>query len=251
MTAGGPITAIIPARGGSMRIPGKNIIDINGHPLIAYTIASAKLSTMIEKVVLTTDDPEIASVGEQYGAEVPFLRPKEISGDNSTDFEFFSHYVNFCDENGIDAGEYLVQLRPSTPFRDPQIIDEGICHILGDLQASSMRSAYKSSFCPYKVFKMRDGCLEGFFPEDPRPEYHNLARQNFPDTYIPNGYVDVVRVSVIRKGLLFGSRILGFIAPDVPDIDEPSDVEYAKKFLNENDFSMLTKYMDGCLCQTT
>jgi len=238
------VTAIIPARGGSKGIPRKNIITLGQHPLIAYTIAIAKMSSIIDEVVVSTDCPEIAEISSRYGADVPFLRPKEISQDNSKDIDFFCHYIDFCRDSGRELTEYLVHLRPITPLREVEILDAGVKSILSDSEASSMRSVYRTNFSPYKVFWMQDEYLEGFFPDDPRTEYHNLPHQQFPQTFIPNGYVDVVRVSTIDQGTLYGDNMLGFVTYKVPDIDTIDDFHEAQDLLCDGRFSPLMQYLE-------
>ncbi len=238
------MTAIIPARGGSKGVPKKNIIMLGKHPLIAYSIAAAKMSTMIDDVVVSTDCKEIAEISKRYGAEVPFLRPKEISQDNSTDIEFFCHYIEFCRDTGRELTEYLVHLRPIVPLREVELLDAGIKSLLSDSEASSMRSVYPTGFSPYKVFWMQDEYLKGFFPDDPRPEYHNLPRQQFPQTFIPNGYVDVVRVSTIDQSALYGDNMLGFATYKVPDIDTIEDFYEANELLSDERFSLLVQYLE-------
>ena len=120
------ILAIIAARGGSKGIPKKNIIDLGGHPLIAYSIAVAKLSKLIERIIVSTDSEEIAEISKKYGAEVPFIRPEEYARDNSPDKEFVQHAINWFKEKENYAPEYMVHIRPTTPLRKPEIIDEAI-----------------------------------------------------------------------------------------------------------------------------
>ena len=113
------------ARGGSKSIPKKNLIKIHGFPLIAWTIAACKLSKQIDKCILSTDDSEIAKIASQYGAYVPFIRPKKYARDNSTDYQVFKHFLNWSKKNNINCN-LIVQLRPTTPFRDPKIIDKAV-----------------------------------------------------------------------------------------------------------------------------
>lgn len=237
------VVAIIPARGGSKSIPNKNIKLLGQHPLITYSIAVAKLSNLIEQVIVSTDSPEIAEISQHYGADVPFLRPKEISKDDSTDIEFFNHYLSFMENQQIEPPEYLVHLRPTTPLRKASVIDKAIETILVNSSATSLRSVCFTPISPYKIFKMEGVYLKGFFPEDPRLEYYNLPRQIFPKSYIPNGYVDIVRTSTIKTGMLHGNKMLGFVTEKIPDLDVPEDFDYAEEVLNDKRFEPLIKYM--------
>jgi len=223
------IIAIIPARGGSKSIPKKNIVDIGGHPLIAYSIAVAKLSKYISRIIVSTDSQEIANIAKKYGAEVPFLRPKEFAKDNSPDIEFFQHALNWFQKNEGYQPEYFVHLRPTTPLREPEIIDEAIEKFLNNKEATSLRSAHELRESPHKFFEIKDGFFVGLFPGDQRPEYYNLPRQAFSSAYHPNGYVDVIKSRIlIDANTLHGVKILPFITPVVEELDRPEDLDYIK-----------------------
>ena len=114
------LTAIIPARGGSKGVPRKNIKDLCGHPLISYSITACLQSEHISRVIVSTDDEEIAQVSRLYGAEVPFMRPSELAADNSTDYDVIKDFFENCSEN------YVAFMRPTTPIRDSKKIDEFI-----------------------------------------------------------------------------------------------------------------------------
>ena len=113
--------AIIPARSGSKSVPHKNITDLNGFPMLAYSIAVAKISG-IKRVLLSTDCSDYIKIGQQYGMETPFLRPPEYSTDKSSDFDFMNHAMNWIYENEGQIPEYWVHLRPTTPLRDPLLL---------------------------------------------------------------------------------------------------------------------------------
>jgi len=222
------IIAIIPARGGSKGIPKKNIVNLVGFPLIAYSIAVAKLSKLIERIIVSTDDKEIAGVAKKYGAEVPFLRPKEFAKDDSPDIEFFQHAISWFRDNEKYQPEYFVHLRPTTPLREPELVDRAIRKILNSKEATSLCSGHEVE-TPYKQFQIKNGFFVGLFPNDPRPEYYNLPRQTFPSAYYPNGYVDVIKLQVLREtNSLYGSRILPFLTSVAGDIDCLEDLDYIK-----------------------
>ncbi len=222
------VVAIIPARGGSKGVRGKNIVPLMGHPLIAFTIAAAMQSKSITRTIVSTDSEEIAQIARKYGAEVPFLRPAEFATDTSTDREFLVHAAHwFIAHEGV-APEYFVHLRPTTPLREPALIDQAIQRIQQNPQATSLRSAHLASKTPYKWFEMdATGYFGGIRPQDTRPEYYNLPRQSFPPVYDPNGYVDVVRTSqLLASESVHGTRILGFITPFCHEIDSLDDLVY-------------------------
>lgn len=229
------IYSIIPARGGSKRFPGKNIKCLGGYPLIAYAIYASRLSRKIERTIVSTDSKEIADIARKYGAEVPFLRPPEISQDDSTDLEFFQHVINWFKEKESIAPDLLVQLRPTTPLRIRSEIDRAIDFIKERPDSTSLRSAHELSEPPYKMFQIDDkGFFKGFFPDDPRPEYYNLPRQLFHKAYHPNGYVDIIKTDFVQKNnSLHGLNILGFVTSVSTEVDRPEDFEYLEYQLSK------------------
>ncbi len=226
---GKKIIAIIPARGGSKGIPGKNIVDLGGFPLLAYSIAAAKLSKRIERVIVSTDSQEIADLAKQYGAEVPFLRPADISGDKATDIEFVQHALDWFSKNEGYEPDYMVHLRPTTPLRDPVIIDKAIDEFLAHSEATSLRSAHELAESPHKFFIIKDGLFAGLFDERLGADSQNLPRQSFLTAHQPNGYVDVIKTETVKKlNLLHGPKILPFITEPVTELDRPSDLDYLR-----------------------
>ena len=220
--------AIIPARGGSVGIPGKNIKKLAGYPLIAFSIAAAQQLQTTSRVIVSTDCEEIAQCARQFGAEVPFLRPAEFATATATDRGFLVHAMQWLIEHEGTSPEYFVHLRPTTPLRDPQVIDDAVRKIMNTPQATSLRSAHVSQRSPYKSFELNEsGYFVGLRPNDPRPEYYNLPRQAFPQSYDPNGYVDVVRASqVLNHESIHGDKMLGFITAFTPEVDTIEDFEY-------------------------
>ena len=227
--AGGYVLALIPARGGSKGVPRKNLADLGGFPLIAYSVAAALSTDAIDRVVVTTDTEEIADVARSYGAEVPFLRPPELAVDESPDIDYVRHALDWLARDAQPDPELLVQLRPTTPLREPARIGEAVEAIRSRPDATGLRSVHALAEPPQKMLGIVDGLLMGLFPDDPRPEYFNLPRQEFPPAYWPNGYADVTRVRTVREhGTLYGSRVLAFVTPPVVEIDGPEELEYLR-----------------------
>lgn len=240
------VTCIIPARGGSKSIPKKNIIDLGQYPLIAYSIAAGKLSEYIEDVVVSTDSEEIGSIARKYGASVPFLRPQEIAGDNSLDIEFFQHYLEFLENKIMAIPDLIVHLRPTTPLRDPKVIGEAIKYMIDNEGASSLRSMDKTQLTPYKMFKKNGEYAIPFLTYQGVREFYNLPRQTFGDNYIPNGYVDIIRPSVLQKtGLLHGETMKLWETDKVADIDSIEDYEFAKNIFCQRRFKPILDYLGG------
>ncbi|MCH8986870.1 acylneuraminate cytidylyltransferase family protein [Patescibacteria group bacterium] len=231
------ILALIPARGGSKSILNKNIIDIGGFPLIAYSIAAAKMSKYISRIIVSTDSEKIAEVAKQYGAEVPFMRPAEFATDTAVDFDVVRHSVEWLRENEQYESEYIVFLRPTTPLRDPSLIDRAIEDILSHKEATCLRSGHETRESPYKLFEKEGDFFVGLFPNDPRPEYYNLPRQSFPPAYQPDGYVDIwKRQTIIDEKMLHGEKILGFVAPNTGELDNPDDLEFIQFHLEKDQY---------------
>ena len=206
--------------------------------MIAYSIAASRLCKSVQRTIVSTDSKEIARVAKKYGAEVPFMRPAKFAQDHSTDLDVFSHAIKWLEKEGGSLPDLLVQLRPTTPLRDPVFIGEAIKKIKNNSQANSLRSAHQVGQPPQKMFQISTaGFWNGFFPNDLRPEYYNLPRQAFPEAYCPNGYVDIIRPNFVKDNnysQLFGPKIFAFITPHISDIDHTEDIEHAEYILQKN-----------------
>lgn len=232
------ILALIPARGGSKGIPKKNIYPLNGLPLIAYSILAAKLSAFSPRIVISTDSEEIATTSKRYGAEVPFFRPDDISGDRSGDLEFVTHALDWFESNEAYVPDYILHLRPTTPLRDPAIIDIAIQHFINSKEATCLRSAHKAPESPMKWFQKKD---DGYFDSfiDVGLDI-NAPRQVFRDAYIPDGYIDILKPDFIRSsGQLHGSKILAFESPVCTEVDTFDALEYLEFEIQKNKHPLL------------
>jgi N-acylneuraminate cytidylyltransferase len=240
------IVALIPARSGSKAIPKKNIQVVGNHPLIAYSIAAGKISEYIDDVIVTTDSEEIAKISKKYGACVPFLRPASISGDHSTDIEFFNHYLEYLKKNRLIIPDLIIHLRPTTPFREISDVDAAIKYMVDNPEATALRSMVKTNITPFKLFKKNGEFAEPFLDYKGIKEFYNLPRQTFEDTFDPNGVVDIIRLKVLKKtGMLHGTRIKLWEVDKVADIDNHADLEYAKELINDKRFLELFNYLKG------
>ena len=206
-----------------------------GYPLIAYSIVAALRSSTIERTIVSTDSADIAEIARAFGAEVPFLRPAELATDTATDQGFLQHAITWLKTEEKIEPEYFVHLRPTTPLRDPGVIDDAVKRIQNMPEATSLRSAHLAAKTPYKWFELdQDGFFQGIRPDDDRPEYYNLPRQSFPPVYDPNGYVDVVRASqVMSSQSVHGRHILGFITPFCHEVDTLDDLAFLKYLAEE------------------
>ena len=231
---------IIPARTGSKSIIDKNILKLGDHPLIAYSIAAAQISTNINRVIVSTDSEKYREIAKRYGAEVPFLRPKNFAEDTSVDRDFFLHAINWFKVNEKKSPEFFVHLRPTTPLREPEVINQAIKSFLANEEATSLRSAHLAPESPMKWFTKDDIYFKGFVDK----ELSNLPKESFKKTYIPNGYVDIVRSSIVEDNYeIHGSKILGFETKVTNEVDSLEEFEYISFQLKTNG-SVLKNYLD-------
>lgn len=221
--------ALIPARAGSKGVKNKNLRLVNDKPLITYSIESAMLAKKIDRVIVTTDSPEIANVAKKAKAEVPFLRPSAFAQDHSPDHEYLLHALNWLNENEGTVPKLIALLRPTTPLREAFILDNAISSFFEKMEtATSLRSVHVLPEPPQKMLKIENGWLTGFFPNDPRPDYFNLPRQLFPTAYHPNGYIDILKTEYLlkNKNQIFGEKMLGFETPFSIEIDTEDAFNY-------------------------
>jgi len=229
------ILAIIPARSGSKGVAGKNIRLLGGYPLLAYSIAVAKLVKSIDRVIVSTDSQEYADIAKDYGAEVPFLRPAVIAGDNSGDYDFFQHAINWLQENEGYRPEFLVHLRPTTPFREARYIEGAIEAIKKDTTATALRSLHEMSESAYKTFEIENAYMKSVFLGSFDIEASNLPRQMVKTTYDANGYVDVLRTSyILEHKKIHGDQVIAYVTPRAYEVDTPEDFKYLEYLISKN-----------------
>ena len=220
------INAIIPARAGSKRITSKNTVLLGRHPLLAYSIIACKLTSNINRVIVSTECKNIANIALKYGAEVPFLRPEKYATDQATDYGFLKQAFDYL------KCEYLALIRPTSPFRNPSVLDETIVNfsknIVKDKTLTGLRTMCESNHSPYKMFKVDDNICSGFFENyNGIKNYTSLPNQIFPKSYLPNGYIDIVYRKTIESNKIFGDKIYSQISSPIIDIDEQFDLDIA------------------------
>jgi len=234
------IIAIIPARAGSKSLIDKNVKLLSGHPLLAYSIAVAKMSKKIDRVIISTDSKEYAEIARQYGAEVPFIRPSEYSEDSSSDKSFFVHAINWFQDNENYSPEYWVHLRPTTPLRKVKIIDNAIESIINDINSTSLRSGHKAPESPLKWFVKNNSYFQGLVAD----EDYNLPKESFNQVYIPDGFIDIVKTSFMMSHKeIHGDRIIGFESPVCSEVDSSEEFDYIQYQLDK-DGSELLDYLN-------
>lgn len=220
------ILALIPARGGSKGIPRKNLLMVAGRPLIAYSILQALASKRINRVIVSTDDDEIADVARQYGAEVPFVRPAEYAQDSSPDIDVFRHALNWLNDNEGHKPDLMVHLRPPGPVRSVELIDQAIDLLMAHPEADAVRSVSLAIQTPYKMWRIEDGHLVPVLRVDGVRDCQSLPRQSLPSVYWQNGYVDVIRPrAVLEKNSMWGDCAIPFVISETLfEIDYPEDI---------------------------
>lgn len=229
------IVALIPARAGSKGVPHKNIKPLGGRPLIEWSIKACLKSQLIDRVIVSTDSPEYAELAIELGAEAPFLRPSEISADRSTDYDFIVHALDWLAANGGEP-QHVVHIRPTTPYRNPALVDEAIKAFRSEPRATALRSAHEMSESAYKTFEIAPaGQLKRLGSDSTALDAANNARQQFPATYQANGYVDVLSSRFIRtNGLIHGDWVMPFITPTVIEVDTLDDFAHLEFLLDRN-----------------
>ena len=243
MVARPEVLAIIPARGGSKGIPRKNILSFAGQPLIAWSIAAAKQSHLVTRIIVSTDDEEIAVVARRLGAEVPFLRPSELAQDLSVDLPLFEHALSWLKEHEGYQPEILIQLRPTSPIRPMKMVDGAVQMLLDHPEAHSVRGVIPSGQNPYKMWTIgQDNRLKPLLTVHDVPEPFNAPRQQLPQTYWQTGHIDVIRTStVIDLKSLSGQVILPYMVDPAfsVDIDSPRDWSRAEWLVWHSNLDMV------------
>jgi CMP-N,N'-diacetyllegionaminic acid synthase len=220
----GSVLALIPARSGSKSLPDKNVRPFRGRPLLAHSVEQALAAPNVDRVIVSTDSQAYAEIARQAGAEVPFVRPPEISGDLTPDIEVFLHALSWLDDAEGYRPEYCVHLRPTYPTRRIADIVEAVELLRRNGSAHSVRSVAPAPHTPYKMWtKADDGSLRPLLASD-IPEAHSQPRQKLPVVFLQNAAVDVVRSAVIRElRSMCGTRVLPYVMDRVDDIDNLDD----------------------------
>ena len=229
------VIAIVPARSGSKGVIDKNIKPLAGHPLIAYSIAVAKLAKNIDMVFVSTDSERYAAIARRYGAQVPFLRPKEISMDNSSDYDFIKHFLDWCQKKEGRQPALLVHLRPTTPLREVHRVEDAVRIMRQDKTTTALRSVQEMSESACKTFEIEGGLLKCMGSRSFDLEASNRARQKFPTTYEGNGYVDVLKtVYIVKNKRIHGDLVRAYLTPWVCEVDSKEDFAYLEYEVSQN-----------------
>jgi CMP-N,N'-diacetyllegionaminic acid synthase len=220
------IIVIIPARGGSKSLPNKNILPLNGKPLLCYSVTYALDCKSVDKVVVSTDSQDIADIAKDCGAETPFIRPSEYSQDDTRDYPVMKHALEFFDGIG-EIFDIYVLLRPTSPIRPSGLIERAIKILENNPSASSVRSVAKIKEHPYRAWcDGSDGSMRGFV--DSIVESYNIPRQELPDIYFQTGDIEAIRRITLLNGSVSGHNVF----PLVIEHDEMADIDHINDFKN-------------------
>ncbi len=223
------VLALIPARGGSKSLPGKNIKPLNGKPLIAWTIAAAKKSRYIDEIVVSTDNRKIRAVAKRYGAKTPFLRPKRLATDTAKGMDVMLHALNWFKDVG-EAFSLIILLQPTSPLRIAQDIDKAV-ETLFSKKAKVVISTCKTDYPFYLTNELpKNGCMKNFT----RFKLRMINRQDLPQFYKVNGAVYVAFCDyIMQKKCFWGDKTFAYVMPEERSIDIDSNQDFMfAEFLN-------------------
>lgn len=224
------VLAIIPARSGSKSVKDKNIRMFCKKPMLAHSIDHAGQSKYINRIILSTDSEKYALIGQEYGAETPFIRPAGYAADDSPDIDVFEHCLKWLSENEHYVPDIVVQLRPTYPVRRGEDIDRMIELLLANPDADSVRSMARAEEIPYKMWRRgEDNRIHPIMTDI--PECYNMPRQKLPEVFYQNACIDVVRAETItKKHSMTGDCILGYEMEHNLDIDTEEELRAAEIF---------------------
>jgi N-acylneuraminate cytidylyltransferase len=229
------IIALIPARSGSKRIPDKNIKVLNGHPLIAYSIRAAIDSAIFDDVVCVTDSEKYASIARYYGAEVPSLRPKKISGDKSPDIDWVKWILLFFEKQNRNYDLFSI-LRPTSPFRLPSTIQAALNLFNKDFQADSLRAVDRCIQHPGKMWVVRNNRLLPILPfMNEAVPWHSCQYAALPEVFIQNASLEIAWSHIaLQRNSIAGESIIPFFSSGLEgfDINNEEDMLLAYNYLS-------------------
>jgi CMP-N-acetylneuraminic acid synthetase len=225
------ILALVPARAGSRGIPHKNLAEICGRPLIAYTLEAAAASACLDRTIVSTDSPEIALAARRLGAEAPFLRPRELATDHTPTLPVLRHALDWLDEHQAYRPDVLVLLQPTSPLRAARDIDQAVA-LLFERDADSVVSVSEARTHPALTRIIRDDGTLAPYRSDLHPPGR---RQDDATVYQLNGAIYAMRPDLLaRRGTWYTDRTLAYVMPwsRALDVDEPFDLDILTALLS-------------------
>lgn len=221
MYKGKKVLAIITARGGSKRLPNKNTLELNGKPLIAWSITTAFESKYIDTLIVSTDSQQIAKISKQYGAEIPFIRPAKLASDTATSIDVIVHAIEFLKKRG-EGFDYIILLQPTSPLRVSEDIERSFEMI--DAETKCIVSVCKSEHPPlWSNTLPEDLSMKDFLS----PKINNIRSQDLPEYYRLNGavYISEINYLLMNNGF-FGDKTKAFIMPQERSVDIDSKIDF-------------------------
>jgi N-acylneuraminate cytidylyltransferase len=225
------VIVIIPARSGSKSLPNKNILPLNGKPMLCHSVSYALRSKVVNKVVVSTDSNDFAEIARACGADVPFIRPVELALDNTEDYPVMKHALDYFEANDEIYDIYIL-LRPTSPLRPQGLIEKALDLMIDKPIASSVRTVTKIKEHPYRAWDIKkDGSMCGFVRDIKEP--FNIPRQGLPDIYYQTGDLEVMKRETLVNGSVSGNNVFPLVInhDDVVDIDSKSDFKRAEQNL--------------------
>ena len=225
------IWAFIPARAGSKSIINKNIRLVKKKPLLAHTLIFSDKIKKFKKVIFSSDSSKYIKIAEKFSKCTTYLRPKKYAKDATTDLEVFKDFIKFSIKNKNILPEYFAHMRPTTPIRDKKLVQKAIKKFLSNKKKySSMRSVSKMSNPSYKTFIIKKNKLCSLFGNDHNLDKYNKPKELFSSTYLPNGYIDIIKTKNIINDKFHGNKVLPFIInKNVIEIDSKIELQLLNK----------------------
>lgn len=230
------LVALIPARRGSLRIPGKNTRPLAGHPLLAYTVCAARQSGCFKRVVVSTDDEATAELARYYGAETPFLRPTELAGPTSPDIDWVGHALGNLFREG-DRHDAFAILRPTSPLRSAATIVRAVETFLGDADVDSLRAVELCRQHPGKMWLVDGPRMRPLLDDGGAdPPWHSSAYQTLPKVYVQNASLEIAWTKVVvDTATIAGRTVRPFLTEGLEgfDLNEPQDWWLLERLVEE------------------
>lgn len=228
------ILAIIPARGGSKRLPRKNILPLNNKPLIAWSIDAAQKSKYISDILVSTDNQEIADIAKTYGAWVPFLRPKTLSSDTSGSYEVVEHAINFCKKLN-KTYDFVLLLQPTSPLRCAEDIDAAVDFLISK-SADAVTTVCKAEHSPIWANTLPDSLNMDQFENE---EYKDIRSQDLPRYYRLNGAIYLVKTErlLAERSFSLSKNTFAYVMTQERSIDIDTKLDFciAETIINYNE----------------
>ena len=235
------VIAIIPARSGSKRVPGKNVRPLAGHPMIAYSVASAVDSGVFSAVVVSTDSEHFAEIARYYGAEVPFLRPEQFAGDASPDIEMVEHALTKLREMGREYDCFSI-LRPTSPFRKPETIRRAWRQFIAEKGVDSLRAVEKCAQHPCKMWVVRGKRMMPLIPFGPAEQpWHSSQYPTLPAVYVQNASLEIAWSRVVfDTRTIAGDVLMPFLTQgdEGLDVNDIHDVIIAEELIRTGEATL-------------